>query len=350
MPSTQPINAAAIHTLTEALGKDRLQRDVRLAPYTTFKIGGPADFLFEAHTADELATAVETARTLGIRHFLLGMGANILIGDGGFRGLVIRNAAAHTRVDAEKNQLWAESGAIVYPDLIEEAVSAGLSGLEHYVGIPSTVGGALWQNLHFLSPPPERERTMFIEEVLLKADLLTEENERRTVGVEYFDFGYDKSILHERDDVVLSATFQLIPADEARMREIMEANLAWRAERHPPLDTEPSAGSIFKKIEGIGAGRLIDQSGLKGATIGGATVTHRHANILINLGYAKAADVRALIAYIQDFVARETGYRLETEIAFIGDFKKPIATEPTFLPRPEGLVTAEERARQRAAG
>lgn len=344
------INATAVQTLTDALGEDRLQRDVRLAPYTTFQIGGPADFYVEAHTADELATAVQTARTLGIRHFLLGMGANILIGDGGFRGLVIRNAADHTAIDAENNQLWAESGTIVYPNLIEEAVSAGLSGLEHYVGIPSTVGGALWQNLHFLSPPPERERTMFIEEVVLEADLLTADNERRTVGVDYFNFGYDYSILHDRDDVVLSATFQLTPADEARLREIMTANLAWRAERHPPLDTEPSAGSIFKKIEGIGAGRLIDQCGLKGATIGGATVTHRHANILINLGHAKAADVRALIAYIQDFVERETGYRLETEIAFIGDFEEPAATEPTFLPRPEGLVTAEERARQRAAG
>jgi UDP-N-acetylmuramate dehydrogenase len=104
---------------------------------------------------------------------------------------------------------------VVYPDLIEATVAAGLSGLEHYVGIPSTVGGALWQNLHFLSPPPERERTMFIEEVVESADLLTAENERKTVDHDYFDFGYDYSILHDRDDLVLAATFQLEPADEA---------------------------------------------------------------------------------------------------------------------------------------
>ena len=319
----QTLDLQDVAALERVLGADRLRRDVALAPFTTFRIGGPADLYYEARTADELALAVATARERRIPFFLLGMGANILVGDGGFRGLVIRNAARHVRVLPGAHRLWAESGAVVYPDLIEAAVAAGLSGLEHYAGIPSTVGGALWQNLHFLSPPPERERTMFIEEVVYEAELLTESGERRTVGVDYFDFGYDYSTLHVRQDVVLSATFQLAPADPARMRAIMEANLAWRRERHPPLDTEPSAGSIFKKIEGIGAGRLIDQAGLKGTRIGGAEITRRHANIMINRDGATAADVRALIAYVQDTVARETGYRLEPEIAFVGAFDDP---------------------------
>jgi|SRR5690606_22463872 UDP-N-acetylmuramate dehydrogenase len=310
----------AVERLQHALGADRLGRNVILAPYTTFKIGGPADLFYEARSADELARAILVCRELGLHHFLLGLGANILIGDGGFRGLVIRNVARHKTVIPEKNQVWSESGAVVYPDLIDLAVEHGLSGLEHYVGIPSTVGGALWQNLHFLSPPPERERTMFIEEVLAEAEILTAENERRTVDTAYFEFGYDYSILHVRNDVVLSATFQLEPGDQKRMREIMEANLAWRRERHPPLDTEPSAGSIFKKIDGVGAGRLIDQCGLKGKTIGGAQITQRHANIIINRGNATAADVRALIAHVQEVVERETGYRLETEVSFIGEF------------------------------
>ena len=118
------------------------------------------------------------------------------------------------------------------------------------------------------------------------------------MGVDYFEFGYDTSVLHHRPDVVLAATFQLAPEDPERMRRIVEENLQWRRERHPPLDTEPSAGSIFKKIEGIGAGRLIDQCGLKGTRIGGAMVTRRHANIFINTGGATAADVRALIAHV----------------------------------------------------
>ena len=344
---TAALSPDTVRTLQHALGADRLQRNVPLAPYTTFKIGGPADFYYEAHTADELAHVLQTARRLDLPYFLLGAGANILMGDGGFPGLVIRNVADRIAVRPDAHQLWAASGAIVYPDVIEAAVDAGLSGLEHYVGIPSTVGGALWQNLHFLSPPPERERTMFIEEVVHEAELLTEEGTRRTVGVDYFEFGYDDSILHHRDDVVLSATFQLEPGNPERMHEIMEANLQWRAERHPPLDTEPSAGSIFKKIEGIGAGRLIDECGLKGTRIGGAEVTHRHANIMINRGGATASDVRALINHVQTVVARETGYELEPEIAFIGTHHPPSDETPVIVPKDSDVISAEERARAR---
>jgi UDP-N-acetylmuramate dehydrogenase len=317
------VSDSRVQALLEALGADRVRRDEILAPYTTFRIGGPADLFYEPQTADELARAVLAAREHGIPYFLLGMGANILIGDRGFRGLVIRNAARHMEILTD-GKVWAESGVAVYPELIELAVSRGLSGLEHYVGIPSTVGGALWQNLHFLAPAPARERTMFVEEVIHSAEILTEEGERKTVGVEYFEFGYDDSILHHRRDVVLAATFQLQPAEPARLRQVMEENLQWRRERHPPLDNEPSAGSIFKKIAGIGAGRLIDECGLKGTRIGGAMVTPRHANILINVlgpeGGATAADVRALIAHIQDVVEQRTGHRLEPEIGFIGEF------------------------------
>jgi UDP-N-acetylmuramate dehydrogenase len=307
-----------VPAILEALGAGRVRRDEVLAPYTTFRIGGPADLFYEPRTADELARAILAARELGVPFFLLGMGANILIGDRGFRGLVIRNTARRMEVLPD-GKVWTESGAVVYPELIELAVSHGLSGLEHYVGIPSTVGGALWQNLHFLAPAPARERTMFIEEVTHSAEILTEEGERKTVGVDYFELGYDDSILHHRQDVVLAATFQLQPDDQARMRRVMEENLQWRRERHPPLDTEPSAGSIFKKIAGIGAGRLIDECGLKGTRVGGAMVTPRHANILVNVGGATAADVRALIAHIQEIVEQRTGHRLEPEIGFIGE-------------------------------
>ncbi len=306
--------------LTQVLGPDRVKTNIRLAPFTTFKIGGPADYYVQAHSANELCAILQMAQQFQMPYFLLGLGANILIGDAGFRGLVIHNKANKISVDRNKQQIYAESGAIVYPDLIEAAVSNGLSGLEHYAGIPSTVGGALWQNLHFLSPPPERSRTMFIEEVVHEADLFLESGERKTVDVSYFEFGYDFSTLHVREDKVLAATFQLEAASTDKMREIMEANLNWRRERHPPLETEPSAGSIFKKIEGIGAGRLIDECGLKGTKIGGIEVTHRHANILINRGDGLAADVRTMISHIQEVVKKKTGYLLEPEILFVGEF------------------------------
>lgn len=316
VPPHDPESAA--RHLAADLGEDRLKRDVPLAPHTTFAIGGPADLYYPAGSPDELARAVSAARRQAIPWFLLGTGANILIGDGGFRGLVIHNRARGIDLDPDGGRVVAESGAVVYPDLIEATIDAGLSGLEHYVGIPSSVGGALWQNLHFLSP--DRSRTMFIEEVLVEAEILGEDGHRRAEPVGYFELGYDDSILHRRRDVVLTATFQLTREDPARMRETAESNLAWRAERHPPLDTEPSAGSVFQKIEGIGAGRLIDQAGLKGTRIGGAEISPRHANIIINRGGATAADVRALIALAQEEVERRYGYRLVPEISFIGAF------------------------------
>jgi len=314
------IPATPREALDKALGRDRLRRNVPLAPLTTFKIGGPADLLYEAQSADELAAAVTAARASGLPWFLLGLGANILVGDRGFRGLVIANRARRIEISRSTSRAMAESGATVYPDLIEATVARGLSGLEHYVGIPSSVGGALWQNLHFLSPGPARERTLFIAEVTEGAEILTEEGERKHVDASYFEFGYDTSILHHRRDVVLSATFRLKPGERNNMRRIMAENLAWRASRHPPLDTEPSAGSIFQKIQGVGAGRLIDEAGLKGWRIGDAEITRRHANIIINRGHATAADVRALIAHAQQVVEEKTGRKLVVEISFVGEF------------------------------
>jgi UDP-N-acetylmuramate dehydrogenase len=318
MPQPTP---AALRGLDERLGAERLERDVPLASYTTFRIGGPADRLYRARSADELAAAVTAARELEIPFFLLGAGANILVGDGGFRGLVIRDEAAGVEF-GEGGRVVAEAGVMIYHDLINATVSRGLGGLHHFVGIPSTVGGAIWQNLHFLSPPPERERTVFIEEVVESAELLTEEGERRTVDHDYFRFGYDFSVLHERRDVVLSVTFRLQGAPEAELRATMRENLQWRDDRHPDLWLYPSAGSIFQKIEGVGAGRLIDQCGLKGYVhpSGRAQIFHRHANIIVNLGGATAADVRELIRLAQSTVQRELGYELRTEIGMIGEF------------------------------
>ncbi|HEU5208291.1 MAG TPA: UDP-N-acetylmuramate dehydrogenase [Longimicrobiales bacterium] len=301
------------------VGADRIERDVRLAPYTTFRIGGTADLFYRAQTADELATAVLAARELELPHFLLGTGANILVGDRGFRGVVIRNEVSGIDF-IDDVRVRAGAGVHTFPDLIVATVARGLGGLQHYVGIPSTVGGALWQNLHFLSPPPERERTCFIEEVLESAEILTEEGERRTVDNAYFRFGYDYSILHDRRDIVLSATFRLEPADPEQLRWNMRENLQWRDDRHPDLWLYPSAGSIFQKIEGVGAGRLIDQVGLKGRVLGNAGIFHKHANIIVNFGGATAAEVRGLIDLARTTVARELGYELRTEIGFIGEF------------------------------
>ena len=318
MPHVSDLLNEYVQRAAGTLDSSRLQANVPLAPYTTFRIGGPADLLYDATSADELANAVVLARKVGVPFFLLGLGANILVGDKGIRGVVIRNLARATRF-LDSDRLWAESGAIVH-HLILASIERGRSGLEHFVGIPSTLGGALWQNLHFLSPAPARERTMFLDEVVESVELLGVDDKRYTVDRDYMKFGYDTSILHYSGDIALAATLRLIPADANDMHRVMQENLSWRGARHPWLDIHPSAGSIFKKIEGVGAGRLVDQCGLKGFRIGGAQISHIHANIILNLGDATAADVRAIIDHAQQTVASQLGYHLEPEIMFVGEF------------------------------
>jgi UDP-N-acetylmuramate dehydrogenase len=307
--------------LEREFGPDRVERAVPLAPFTTFRIGGPADLFFRARTPDELVRVTQIARESATPRFLLGRGANILVADAGFRGLVIRNEVRHIEW-IDETVVRAGSGVETYPDLIDAAVARGLGGLHHFVGIPSSVGGAMWQNLHFLSPAPERDRTVFLEEIVERGDLLTEEGARTSVGVEYFEFGYDDSILHRRDDVVLAVDFRLVPRPEAELRKVMRENLAWRDERHPDLWLYPCVGSIFQKLEGVGAGRLIDECGLKGHVhpSGRAAIFHRHANIIVNLGGARAADVRDLIELARATVRRDLGHDLVPEIGLIGDF------------------------------
>jgi UDP-N-acetylmuramate dehydrogenase len=313
-----PVPADALDAVTARLDPARVHRHALIAPYTTFRIGGPADLLFEAETGDELADAIDSAEAAGVDWFVLGLGANILVGDGGFRGLVIRNRARHV-IWHEDGRCAAESGTVM-AELIRTAVAAGWSGLEHYVGIPSTVGGAIWQNLHFLSPAPDRERTMFIAEVFDSCRIRKTSGERVSVTADYVGFGYDDTVFHHTRDVVLEVTFRLTRGDTDAMHRILQENLSWRGARHPWLEHHPSAGSIFKKLEGIGAGRLVDQCGLKGFRIGDAQISHMHANIMVNLGQATAKDVRALIAHAQQAVFETFGHRLEPEIGFIGAF------------------------------
>jgi UDP-N-acetylmuramate dehydrogenase len=291
-----------------------LLQDIPLAPYTTYKIGGPADYFVEVHTQDELIAAVVFARQSRMAYFLLGTGANILIQDGGYRGLVIYNQAQQATITHQ--QLQAESGATI-AHLIELTAKAGLSGLEHFAGIPSSLGGAMRQNLHFLSP--DRQRTMFLAEIVTSAEILDEQSQRQSVDANYFQFGYDDSILHHTKDIVLSVTFSLTPSSQADIRRQIAENLEWRQSKQPQLADFPSCGSVFKKIDQVGAGRLIDEVGLKGHIIGQAQISPKHANFIVNLGGATAKDVLALAHLAQDKVFDKTGHRLEMEIGLVGE-------------------------------
>ncbi len=274
-----------------------LQQDVILAPYTTYQIGGPADYFVEVHDAHALAAAVQAAREEKMPYFVLGTGANILVTDKGFRGLVIHNQANDIKIRG--NLLTAGSGATI-ADCITQSSSFGLSGLEHFVLIPSSVGGAIWQNLHFASVDAQlwqrsgelkSDDTLFIADRVKSAQILDEQGKIATVDHAFFEFSYDYSILHKREVIVLEVTFELSPRPKASIELQMQANAFWRRAKQPQLPDFPSCGSVFKKIEGVGAGRLVDQAGLKGKTLGGA----------------------------QGEVREKTGYSLITEIGIIGE-------------------------------
>lgn len=298
----------------------KVRQNVVLAPFTTFHIGGSADYFVSVSSAEELMKAVLWAQDKNLPFFVLGKGANILIGDKGFRGLVIKNEANEIAITENKSGaiLTAQSGAVI-ADLIALTVEKGLGGLEHFAGIPSSLGGAIWQNLHFLSY--DRTKTVFIGDIVKSAKVFTgDTSEIKDVSHDYFQFAYDDSILHHNKDVVLEATLILHKEDPEILKEIVAANIAWRKEKHPEGAEKCSAGSVFKKLEGFGAGRLIDNVGLKGKQIGGAKISEKHANFIINTGNAKASDVRALIALIQEKIQEKYNLHMQPEISFVGDF------------------------------
>lgn len=293
-----------------------MRTDVPLARHTTFGIGGPARFLVEPRSGDELAAAVEWGRARGLEVLVLGRGSNVLAGDGGVDGLVVRTAGASRVEVLQDGRLRAESGAEV-ARMIDVALEHGLSGLEHFAGIPSSLGGALWQNLHFLSP--DRRATVFVGDLVERARILDGDGVRSVPG-SHFAFGYDSSSLQAGGEVVLDATLRLVPGERRELERVRAANLAWRAERYPAAAERRSAGCVFRNPAGASAARLIDEAGLKGLRVGDAVVSRRHANFVLNAGRATAADVRRLIERVRAEVERRMGVRLEPEIAFVGRF------------------------------
>lgn len=291
-----------------------LRFDVPLSRHTTFGIGGPARTFVDAGSSSELVDALRWAAERGIETLVLGRGSNVLVSDAGFDGLVVRNARA-TRVELlPGGRLRAESG-VELRHLVDLTVAHGLSGLEHFAGIPSTLGGALWQNLHFLSP--ERDRLVFLGDLVEEATVLEHGAEHR-VPRAWFDFGYDESALRHGTAVALAATLRLTPADPRLLRARANANLAWRAERHPARASTRSAGCVFRNPPRGSAARAIDAAGLKGSRVGGAVVSPRHANFVVNMGGASAADVLELIERVTDRVAARSGLRLEPELDLVG--------------------------------
>lgn len=311
-----------------------IQTGVSLAPYTTMKVGGPAEHFATVQTVDQLIRLVRWAHTVALPYLVLGGGSNILISDAGVRGLVIYNRCRQVRIDAapccvfpldDRPFVFAESGASM-AGLARRTVSAALTGLEWAVSLPGTVGGAVVNNAGAYGGA--------VQDNLYNALILGADGDIEEVPAAQLAYGYRMSSLKARAEtggrlsavqagfgpVVLSANFRLAPGDAATIEEQAQRNLHHRRRTQP---VEPSLGSTFVNPPGDYAGRLIEAAGLKGAAMGGVQVSRQHANFLINpggVGGATAAAVMEMIEYVQRVVAERCGVRLIPEVQLVGEW------------------------------
>lgn len=281
--------------------------DEPLRRYTAWKIGGPADALLEPKSVDELTGAVQIAREAGVPVTVLGGGTNVLVRDGGIRGLTIRLAKSLTNVEFDGDRVFADAG-VLYPVLANTTAGRGLAGLQFATGIPGTVGGAVYMNAGAYG-----SETV---EVLDWADVFRDGEVVRMPN-EDLGLAYRKSVLHEHPDwIVLRAGYTLSPGDPGELKSQIKE---FRAQRMSGSPSRPSCGSTFKRPEGDFPGRVIEAAGLKRTRIGQIEVSPVHANYLVNLGGGTARDALQLIEHVRATVREKSGIELESEVRVIGE-------------------------------
>jgi len=298
-----------IDVLYAKLG-DKVKENVSLAPYTSARIGGPADVLIIAESADELARTVNLLRKQGLDYIMLGGGSNVLVSDRGVRGIVILNRAKAVRFhNGDQPSVTVESG-VVFSNLAHRCASKGFAGLEWAATVPGTVGGAVYGNAGAFGGDMAGN--------LIWAELLTE-NGHEKFTAEQMAYGYRTSVLKraELDAIVLSAELSLKNSTKEEATVKIEQFSAHRKATQPP---GASMGSMFKNPNGDYAGHLIEAAGLKGARIGNAEISPLHGNFFINHANTKAEDILALIQLVQKTVKEKQGVELELEIELIGEW------------------------------
>ena len=296
--------------LQAILEPEDLLFDEPMKDYTTFRVGGPAKWMAAPQDEQQLRVILKICRELQIPCFILGRGSNLLVSDKGFDGVIVnlRKYFNKIEVDRENKTITAEAGASL-PAVSQAALSAGLTGLEFAAGIPGTMGGGLFMNAGAYGGE--------MKDVLASVDVLTQDLEIKTIPAAELNLGYRYSSIPEKGYIVLGATLQLKKGNIAEIRGRM-AELAEQRRAKQPLQY-PSAGSTFKRPEGYFAGKLVQDAGLKGKTIGGAQVSEKHSGFLINIGGATAQDILDLIAFCQKEVKDKFGVTLETEVKIVGE-------------------------------
>lgn len=301
------MNQKVIEKFWNLLGKDRVLVDEPMKRHTTFRIGGPADFFLLPSTVDEVRGILEICREEELPYFILGNGSNLLVSDKGYRGVIIQLYRNFSNISVEGNEICASSGALL-SQIAAAARNASLTGFEFAGGIPGTLGGAVFMNAGAYGGE--------LKDVLKEAVVMTEQGEILTLPVEKLDMGYRTSRIKKAGYLVLEARLVLEQGDMDKIRDTTK-DLTEKRVSKQPLEY-PSAGSTFKRPEGYFAGKLIQDAGLKGLSVGGAQVSELHSGFIINRGGATATDILQLMEMIQARVFDEFGVRLETEVRIIG--------------------------------
>jgi len=291
------------------LGEAGVLENEPMASHTTFKTGGPADWMVLPHTADELVSVLRALREEKMPYTVIGRGSNLLVSDEGYRGAIVKLADGFDNITVRGNTVTAEAGAAL-KTLCLESIRAGLRGLEFAGGIPGSLGGAVYMNAGAYDGE--------IKDFLVSARVLDKDLNIREVPAEALGLSYRRSAVGEEGYIVLDAAFALEKGDAQASLDKMNEFNARRREKQPLA--WPSAGSTFKRPAGHYAGPLIEECGLKGFTIGGAQVSEKHAGFIINTGEAYSRDIYELILHVKETVRKETGVLLEPEVRLLGEF------------------------------
>lgn len=277
-----------------------------LSRHTTFKIGGNAQMFVIVNNIEQLSAVLSACKQHDIPLFILGKGSNLLISDNGMSGVVLTLDGEFKNISVKENKITCGAG-VNLSKLCTTALSNSLSGLEFAYGIPGSVGGAVYMNAGAYGGE--------MKDVVESVTHITKDGEIKTLSKDELDFSYRHSVYKDTGDIILSATFALSNAHECDIKDKMDDFMNRRKSKQP-LEY-PSAGSVFKRPQGNYAGTLIEQCGLKGTSVGGASVSQKHAGFIINTGGATCKDVLDLVKLVQDTVKEKTGYFLEREIIHI---------------------------------
>lgn len=277
--------------------------------HTTFRIGGPADLFVMPASTEEIREIIGLCRTESVPYYVIGNGSNLLVGDKGYRGVIIQIYKRMNQIQVENEKICAQAGALL-SRTASAACEASLTGMEFASGIPGTVGGALRMNAGAYGGE--------MKQIVESAKVLTTEGEILNLSLEELGLGYRTSVISKNDYVALGAVLSLRQGNRDVIRGRMEELRKKRVEKQP-LEYG-SAGSTFKRPEGYFAGKLIQDAGLCGYRVGDAQVSEKHCGFVINRGNATAADVLRLMRYIVDRVEENSGVRLEPEVKKIGEF------------------------------